>query len=112
MSLQCTLFFNSRIVPRGFSETYISTGNDYTATAAQVDVLLDLRLALMADDVQCVYVRISDPTIKGDSIIGTSNLPKEGTYDTVAGSDMLSVACMVRQQSGPSYHTYRFLRNS
>lgn len=79
----------------GWSEHWWWHADTYDAALADwnpgaLGNLFDLRVKLFTPTVQCTYVRVSDATIKRDTVVLGVNTPQsQGTYVPTADTDML-----------------------
>lgn len=79
-----TLFFNCRGF--GWSESYPLIATTYAQAGAAIAAILTARLNMLATDVTCVYGRVSDLNVRGDSSPVTILNGGVGTYPGPAGT--------------------------
>jgi hypothetical protein len=87
----------------GWSELYYVAADDYAAALQLWGPTAAARVAIMADSYRIVAARVSDPTVRGDSLFDQSPIyPYNGTWPT-AGTSVGSAysALLLRYESGP-----------
>jgi len=82
---KCTLFFESAD-EEGWSEKFYLGSTDITAAQTSMNTIIPLRAAMLASTMNIIYGRVSDVTIKGDSLPPTITMPTAGTYSATGAS--------------------------
>jgi hypothetical protein len=95
----------------GWSESVYLSATDLIAAQTAMDTLLPLRAALLASTEEIVYARVSDVTVKGDSLLTTVALPVPGTYSPVGASLLeANTALLLVLFANPTQKNRIFLR--
>lgn len=102
------LFFNlAGARPAGWSETYHLISTTYSEAQADLGNLLDDRLAMTTSSVTCVYARVSDEAIRGDSLLLPRLFPLAGTF---AGKTFQEpVSLLLREEATALYRASRWV---
>ena len=108
----CTIFYTGGFPVGGWSEVYYLTTEDYSEALDITEDLRNLRIAMMPDSFQAVYIRVSDPNIKGDAVINPAVVT--GTFGGVNQQAMpASTAVLIRMYSNanqiPSFRYFHGL---
>lgn len=102
---QVQLFFQDKD-GGGWSEFWWWHGTSYqdtldSWTSTVLGNMLDLRLAMVCPSISCTYTRVSDSTVKRDTLVKAYTLDQgKGTYEPTAGTDSMpgEVAVLLRLQ--------------
>lgn len=99
----------------GWSENAILPGPDIQTAATDAASYIGTRMAASADNVHMVYAKVSDVTIKGDSLIALptgQHFPFIGTYvPTPSGSYLeANTALLIKVVAAPNQINRWFLR--
>ncbi len=96
----------------GWSEVYPLQVADYTTALAVLTTTKNLRLAMMAPDINLIGARISDTDVKGDSFPTGFLFPTTGTYVPGAGEKTFATDYALRcgLYGGPAKRSVRFVR--
>lgn len=80
-NFKCSFFFETPDA-EGWSESFYLAGATIDVVEPNLTtVILPARLAMLPTDMQMIYGRVSDVTVKGDSLVCNTPFPKPGTYD-------------------------------
>jgi hypothetical protein len=92
----------------GWVESYWMQATDYTTALNDLDAVCSNRVGLSPVGVKFVNLRVSDVTVRGDSL---SKVPTgtAGTFATGTPVDP-DIALRIKQQAGPPARSTRYLR--
>lgn len=85
---QLSVFFESGDA-EGWSERYFVNEANITNAQADLDALITQAARLRTSGIRIVYGRVSDVTIRGDSLPSTLSMPVVGDYTAPLGSVIL-----------------------
>lgn len=107
MPYKVTLFFE--MGKFGWSESLLNSAGDHTTALQRANQLLQVRSPIMAKEVACTYIRVSDIAIKGDSRI---SIPVAGGVKGMLGltADAPWNAALVRCDAGALYRRSLWVR--
>lgn len=113
MTMKCTAFF--RLGDAGWSETYYNAATVYTDAQTRFIALMNARMALCPDSVFVSGLRISDPSVSGDSLtIPISAVNSQGTFETFTTQDtsvnLAADALLLQLFASPAAKNRKFLR--
>jgi hypothetical protein len=103
-----TIFYGDKLSSAGWSETYYVEAPDQTAALTFLQAIKDARRDLMSSQYQAVYMRISNPNIRGDAYI--FDVPPAQAPGTIDKNGLPpEMAAEVRSETVDGQHTIRYL---
>lgn len=103
-----TLFFEAGDGRSGWSEVYYFIASDHEEALENLDDLATLRLGLLTPNYKISYMRVSDPSIRGDALIDAFG--QAGTFgDTSTDTLPASSALLLRQTNEEYKSSFRYL---
>lgn len=110
---QATVFFRAVDRSVGWTERYFLSALTYDAALIVANEIAVARAALMRNDVEIPYIRVSDIGIRGDAVVASPSI--EGTFQPETTLDPLQLstepwsALNLRLEAGPLYRGRKFL---
>ena len=92
----------------GWSEVYYSDDTDYVTALSDLSNLATDRRGFLPASCDLVYLRISDPDVRGDALVAGGR--SAGLYTAGVSCEETSVAVLVRWENPNFFHSNHYLR--